>query len=206
MILYAATSNPGKLRDFAQASYPPFDIRPLPGLGSIPAPEEDQPTFAGNARLKAVYYSLRAPGALVLADDSGLEVDALALAPGVYSARFAERAGASPHGLPPDVANNHHLLQQLAPFFRAGRETCSARYCCVLVAARDGAPLAVAEGTVEGSILPAPRGTGGFGYDPLFYLPSLGCTMADLDAGTRLALSHRGHALRSLLPKLADCV
>src|SRR5208283_5337611 len=122
---------------------------------------------------KSVYYSRFAPGELVLADDSGLEVDALGGAPGVRSARFAADAGLvdSPDANDnTDVWNNMVLLQRLAAIPAASR---AARYRCVLVAARDGHPIHTAEGSVEGTILQAPRGTGGFGYDPLFYLAAL---------------------------------
>jgi XTP/dITP diphosphohydrolase len=138
----------------------------------------------------------------VLADDSGLEVDILNGAPGVRSARFAADSGLtdSPDANDnTDVWNNMVLLQRLAgvpPALRA------ARYRCVLVAARDGAPLHSAEGTVEGVILEAPRGTGGFGYDPLFYLPALELTMAELNLETKNPLSHRGRAFAALLPLL----
>jgi len=209
-ILYVASGNAGKLRDFAVAADRFADggsagwmLLPLPGLEAIAAPAEDASTFEGNAREKAIYYSRHAAGAVVIADDSGLEVDALGGAPGVYSARYAERAGALDGPL--DAANNRHLLAELA---RAGPADHSptqrrARYRCVLAAARDGVCLVTAEGSVEGLIRPAPRGEGGFGYDPLFYLPALDRTMAELDAATRLGLSHRGAALRALLPELA---
>ena len=152
--------------------------------------------------LKAEYYSRFAPGQLVLADDSGLEVDALGGAPGVRSARFAADSGLvdSPDANDnSDVWNNIVLLQRLATIGAAER---TARYRCVLVAARDGEALDSAEGSVEGLILEAPRGTGGFGYDPLFYLPALERTMAEVDLETKLGLSHRGRAIASLLPKL----
>ena len=171
-------------------------IEPLPALATIPAPEEDGDTFAANATLKAVYYSRFAPGELVLADDSGLEVDALDGAPGVRSARFAADSGLvdSPDANDnTDVWNNMVLLQRLAGMPTAQR---TARYRCVLVAARDGQPSHTAEGAVEGLILEAPRGTGGFGYDPLFYLPELDRTMAEIDLETKLTLSHRGRAIR----------
>ncbi len=203
--IYVATSNPGKLRDFAlaAASDARVCLAPLPGLAAIPPPPEDEPTFEGNARAKAIYYSFHAPGELVLADDSGLEVDALHGAPGVRSARYAEDSGFQEGGAT-DARNNACLLHALTGI--AGRR---GRYRCVLAAARDGQVVHIAEGTVEGEILAAPRGTGGFGYDPLFYLPSLQQTMAELDAPTRLSLSHRGAALRTLLqtfPSLVDDV
>ncbi|MGD0893766.1 MAG: non-canonical purine NTP pyrophosphatase [Terracidiphilus sp.] len=202
--LYAATTSQGKLRDFRTAAHAySLAIDPLPALATIPAPEENGATFTANATLKAVYYSRFAPGSLVLADDSGLEVDALNGAPGVRSARFAADSGLvdSPDANDnTDVWNNMILLQRLADVPAANR---TARYRCVLVAAQDGEPLHTAEGTVEGLILDAPRGTGGFGYDPLFYLPDLDRTMAELDLETKLSLSHRGQAFAALLPLLA---
>jgi XTP/dITP diphosphohydrolase len=202
--LFAATTSQGKLRDFRTAGVTySVAIDPLPGLRSIEAPEENGATFAENATLKAVYYSRSFPGELVVADDSGLEVDALNGAPGVRSARFAADAGVVDSPDAPsdntDVWNNMVLLQQLAGVSAAQR---CARYHCVLVAARDGVPVQTAHGTVEGVILEAPRGTGGFGYDPLFYLPELDRTMAELDLETKLSLSHRGRAVRALLDQL----
>jgi XTP/dITP diphosphohydrolase len=201
--LYAATTSQGKLRDFRVAAQAhAISIEPLPRLKSIRAPEEDGATFEANATLKAVYYSRYAPGDLVLADDSGLEVDALHGEPGVRSARLAADTGLvdSPDANDnTDVWNNMVLLQRLAGV-PAERRT--ARYRCVLVIAQDGQLLHSAEGAVEGLILDAPRGTGGFGYDPLFYLPALDRTMAEIDPETKLSLSHRGRALRALLDKL----
>jgi XTP/dITP diphosphohydrolase len=201
--LYAATTNQGKLNDFrAAAQAHALTIDPLPRLKSIPAPEEDGASFAANATLKAVYYSRFAPGELVVADDSGLEVDSLDGAPGVRSARFAADAGIvdSPDANDnTDVWNNLVLLQRLAGIPLDRR---TARYRCVLVAARDGVALYTALGAVEGLILEAPRGTGGFGYDPLFLLPELDRTMAELDLATKHLLSHRGRAFAALLPML----
>ncbi len=201
--LYAATTSQGKLRDFRTAAEAHgLTIEPLPGLEKIPAPEEDGLTFAENATLKAVYYSRFAPGEWVLADDSGLEVDALDGAPGVRSARFAADAGvvdSSGANDNTDVWNNLELLLRLAGVPPAKR---TARYRCVLAAARDGVALHTAEGAVEGLILESPRGTGGFGYDPLFYLPALGLTMAELDLETKHTLSHRGRAIAAMLAML----
>ena len=201
--LYAATTSQGKLRDFRTAAQAHgFDLDPLPGLAAIPAPEEDGVTFAANAALKAIYYSRFAPGELVQADDSGLEVDALNGAPGVRSARFAADSGLvdSPDANDnTDVWNNMILLQRLANVPPAQR---TARYRCVLVAARDGETVHTAEGTVDGLILEAPRGTGGFGYDPLFFLPALDRTMAEIDLETKLSISHRGRAIEALLKNL----
>ena len=202
--LFAATTSQGKLRDFRTAAQAHgFELDPLPALATIPAPEEDGTTFAANATLKAVYYSRFAPGCLVVADDSGLEVDALNGAPGVRSARFAADSGLvdSPDANDnTDVWNNMLLLQRLAGVPEDQR---TARYRCVLVAARNGEALHKAEGAVEGIILDAPRGTGGFVYDPLFYLPSLDRSMAEIDLETKLSLSHRGRAIVALLPMLA---
>jgi XTP/dITP diphosphohydrolase len=201
--LYAATSSQGKLRDFRTAAATwSVAIDPLPGLATIPAPEESGATFADNATLKAIYYSRFAPGELVIADDSGLEVDALNGEPGVRSARFASDAGLidSPDANDnTDVWNNMILLQRMAGVAAPQR---TARYHCVLVAARDGQPIHTAHGTVEGMILDAPRGTGGFGYDPLFYLPSVDQTMAEISLETKISLSHRGRALEKLLSLL----
>jgi XTP/dITP diphosphohydrolase len=206
MRLYVATTNPGKLRDFAHAAAghllggKPIEIEPLPGLAGIVAPPEDEPTFEANARAKAVYYSRSAPGLLVLADDSGLEVDALGGQPGVRSARFAEDAGYGVNsGTTIDERNNALLVSQIGQL-QEGRTT--ARYRCVLALAREGEVVATADGAVEGSIVTSPRGEHGFGYDPIFYLPELGKTMAELDPATRLGLSHRGRALRKLLEGL----
>jgi XTP/dITP diphosphohydrolase len=200
---YAATTSQGKLRDFRTAARTfSVAIDPLPGIKSISPPEEDGATFEANAVLKALYYSRTAPGAMVLADDSGLEVDALGGEPGVRSARFASDAGLidSPDANDnTDVWNNMVLLQRMATVPPAQR---IARYHCVLAVAREGILCHTADGRVEGVILDAPRGTGGFGYDPLFYLPELGKTMAEIDLDTKLSLSHRGRALTALIERM----
>src|SRR5580700_6344980 len=162
--LYAATTSDGKLRDFrAAAQAHSIEFLPLPKLDSIPAPEEDGATFQDNAIIKAVYYSRFATGELVMADDAGLEVDALNGAPGVRSARFAADTGLvdSPDANDnTDVWNNIVLIQRLAEIPDPLR---TARYQCTLVVARDGEVVHVVDGTVEGAILDAPRGNGGFG-------------------------------------------
>ena len=204
LCLYAATTSQGKLSDFRTAALAhSIAINPLSGIATIPVPEENGADFAANATLKAVYYSRFAPGELVLADDSGLEVDALGGAPGVRSARFAADSGMidSPDANNNnDVWNNIVLLQRLEGVPLDQR---TARYRCVLVAARDGQALHTVEGAVEGLILDASRGAGGFGYDPLFYLPTLDRTMAEVDLETKLSLSHRGRAIAALLPMLS---
>ena len=197
MNLYAATANAGKLRDFAAGAQAySCDLAPLPNLSKIPPPPEEGETFAANARAKALYYAAQAPGLTVIADDSGLEVDALNGAPGVRSARFAADAGISPVS---DSDNNEYLLQRLTDIAPEHR---TARYKCSLAAATYDRIIAASEGTVEGIILSAPQGTGGFGYDPLFFLPQLNKTMAEIDLETKLWLSHRGAALRNLLATL----
>jgi XTP/dITP diphosphohydrolase len=196
--LYVATSNPGKLRDFAAAAdLYGFAIAPLPCLERIPPPPENEATFEANAREKALYYSRLAPGYDVVADDSGLEVDALNGDPGVRSARYAADNGFSATR-DPDQDNNLLLLQKLAE-----SQARTARYRCVLALARDGECLLAAEGAVEGRIATQPHGDGGFGYDPLFYLPELDKTMAEIDLATKATLSHRGRALQALLKKLS---
>ena len=204
MTIYVATTNPGKLRDFAAAADPRITLLPLPGLKEIDAPAEDEPTFEGNARIKAIYYSQRMPGEVVMADDSGLEVDALDGAPGVRSARYADDEGFAPEApLSPDERNNLCLLHALEAVPQDQRQ---GRYHCVLAASRDGQILAIGSGTVEGSVLTTPRGTEGFGYDPLFLIPEFGKTMAELDTKTKLTISHRGRAFTALTESLAKVV
>lgn len=198
LTLYAATTNPGKLRDFGVAAEAGgIAVEPLPNLATIPAPEEDQSTFVGNASLKAAYYSRFTDG-YVLADDSGLEVDALDGEPGVRSARYAQDLGFdSPDARTTDERNNLCLLARME-----GITERSARYRCVLALALKGEVLLTAEGSVEGEILTAPRGSGGFGYDPLFFLHELNRTMAEISLDEKHTLSHRGRAFRALLPRL----
>ncbi len=204
--LFAATTNPGKLREFAQAAAPVHvRVLPLPGLGALQEPVEDAPTFAGNADLKAIAYSNARPGLLVLADDSGLEVDALGGRPGILSARFADSLDFEPHaGLPKDTRNNRCLLSLLHNLERQAEAPVdrSARFVCALSLARDGEILLRAGGTVDGEILDIPRGGNGFGYDPLFFLRSRGLTLAELSPEEKWAVSHRGNAFRSLLYRL----
>jgi XTP/dITP diphosphohydrolase len=197
-----ATSNPGKLRDFAGAATAQgIEIAAIPHLASLPPVVEDGLTFAENARKKAEQYSVHAPGEIVVADDSGLEVDALNLAPGVHSARYA---APDLHGLEPheagantgDAANNARLLRELKNVPAAKR---TGRFVCVLAAARDGKTLATFRGTAEGIILDAPRGSNGFGYDPLFYFPQIHKTFAELSAQEKARYSHRGAAFRTFL-------
>ena len=205
LLLHVATTNPGKLRDFEVAAKPHAHevafVR-LPGMEMIEPPPEDGATFEENARSKAIEYSRHAPGSIVLADDSGLEVDALHGAPGVRSARYAADEGfhPEPYDRTDDDMRNNALLLENMRGVQPSRRT--ARYRCVLAAARDGECIAVAHGTVEGTILETPRGSGGFGYDPLFYVPELHQTMAEISLEEKYKISHRGHALRRLLTQL----
>ncbi len=200
MRLYVATTNAGKVRDFAYAAgQSGVELEPLPGLAEMPVPVEDGTTFEANARLKAVVYSKYAPGVWVLADDSGLEVDALEGRPGVRSARLAEDVGSLDAVAGVDASNNAALLLET---LEATDRRC--RYRCALALARDGVVRHVAFGALEGELLTDPEGEGGFGYDPLFFVPELGCTMAQVTQEQRLEFSHRGRALRELMSALPN--
>ena len=194
MRIVFATSNPHKVRE-AREILVPLGIT-LADLGELARdlaePIEDGETFEANAQLKARYYAGHL-GLVCLAEDSGLEVDALGGAPGVYSARYAEIDGTRDER---DRANNEKLLAALGgvPSERRG-----ARFVCTLaVADPAGNILAEARGTYPGVIAFEPRGTHGFGYDPLLYLPDRGCTSAELPEAEKNARSHRGQALREL--------
>ncbi len=197
-----ATSNPGKLRDFSGAALRHgVAVAGVPDFSSLPTVVEDGLTFEANARKKAEAYSRYVPGEIVLADDSGLEIDALSGAPGVHSARYAapDLHNKEPHEADAntdDEANNARVLRELTNISPARR---TARFVCVLAAARDGRTLATFRGTAEGIILDAPRGTNGFGYDPLFYFPQIGKTFAELTAEEKSKYSHRGAAFRAFL-------
>jgi XTP/dITP diphosphohydrolase len=197
--LYVATSNKGKLREFRKASESvPVVIEPLPKLHEIEPPAETGKTFTENARIKAEAYSRSLPAHLVFADDSGLEVTALNGEPGVYSARYAATDD-SPD--PSDEDNNYKLIYELSQRPDAER---TARFVCVIAIAKDGETLGTFTGSVEGEILQAPLGKGGFGYDPLFLIPALNKTMAELDEETKFAISHRGNAFRAMLRWLEE--
>jgi XTP/dITP diphosphohydrolase len=197
-----ATSNAGKLRDFAGAAAPlGIEVAVIPGFASLPNVVEDGLTFEDNARKKAEEYSRHAAGEIVLADDSGLEVDALNGAPGVHSARYAapDLLNVAPHLAnqnTDDDANNARVLRDLKGIPVEKR---TGRFVCVLAAARDGQTLATFRGTAEGIILDSPRGAGGFGYDPLFYFPQIQKTFAELSAEEKARYSHRGAAFREFL-------
>jgi XTP/dITP diphosphohydrolase len=187
--VYCATTNQGKIAEFRMAASAELRIEPLPGLRDIPACDETGSTFEENAIEKALYYGTHIDGWL-FAEDSGLEVDVLAGAPGVYSARFAGE-GAT------DAANNALLLERLA-----NADARTARYVCVIALVRSGELQDTFRGTVEGEILREPRGDNGFGYDPLFYYPPFGCSFGEVSREKKQTVSHRGAALRLLSDRL----
>lgn len=198
MRLECATGNPGKLREFRMAAgLAAVEIELLPGFKEIEPCVEDGATFEENAILKARYYGRHTPG-LLFADDSGLEVDALGGAPGVYSARYSlmHPPLAGPP-LPVDEANNRLLLENLR-----GVENRTARFVCAIALAEGGELRGVWRGAVEGNIVDGPRGHGGFGYDPLFYCPQVGCTFGEAGKDQKFAVSHRGQALRKMIAAL----
>ncbi|WP_321851642.1 RdgB/HAM1 family non-canonical purine NTP pyrophosphatase [Burkholderia diffusa] len=191
-----ASNNAGKLREFT-ALFSTVGIEIVP-QGDLAVPEAEEPfcTFIENALTKARHAS-RLTGLPAIADDSGLCVRALRGAPGVYSARYAQRAG----GDKGDAANNAYLVEQLR-----GVDDRRAYYCCVLALVRhadDPEPL-FAEGRWAGEIVDTPRGEHGFGYDPYFHLPSLGATAAELEPAVKNTHSHRALALKALLARLAE--
>jgi XTP/dITP diphosphohydrolase len=192
MRLLLATTNQGKVRELRQIlSGADWELVDLRSSRQISAPEETGRTFQANACLKASYYAVGL-NTWTVADDSGLAVDALGGKPGVHSARWAEMHNHG-HG---DANNNSLLLKQLENVPDTGR---TARFiCCVALSDPSGKILLTASGWVEGRILHSPRGDGGFGYDPLFLIDSLGRTTAELPADEKNAISHRGKAMRRL--------
>jgi XTP/dITP diphosphohydrolase len=187
--LVLATTNAGKLREIRDVlTGLAVEVRALADFPSIAEPEETGRTFEENARAKALYYAA-ATGALVVAEDSGLEIDALDRAPGVYSARFgADEA--------PTYPEKFALIYRQLGERQAPEST--ARFACALALARPGEILFEARGTIEGHITSPPRGTGGFGYDPIFFYPPFDCTLAELPADRKSSVSHRGQAFRQL--------
>jgi XTP/dITP diphosphohydrolase len=191
--LFLASSNPGKLREYAElARGSGITIELLPRFDVFPSFEESAPTFAENSAGKALHYS-RFTGEAVLADDSGLVVPALRGAPGVHSARYAG-PGAS------DGDRVQKLLREMRGKMGAERR---ARFVCVTAVARAGRAIAVVSGLANGAITEAPRGDGGFGYDPVFLFEALGRTYAELTPGEKNAYSHRGKSFSKLLYMLA---
>jgi XTP/dITP diphosphohydrolase len=196
--LFLASSNPGKLAEYrALANSPafslPVELALLPDFDALPAFEENAPTLAENAAGKALHYS-RHGGGLVFADDSGLVVPALGGAPGVHSARYA---GAQ--------ATNSQRIEKLLGEMRGktGSER-AAYFVCAIALAAGGRAMAIVTDRVDGEILEAPRGSGGFGYDPVFYFPALEKTFAEIPAEEKNQRSHRGKAFRRLLAALTS--
>lgn len=190
--ILVATTNPGKIREIEgilqgvrTKSGQPVTLVSLRDFPAIVEPEETGATFAENSRLKARYYA-EATGIASVADDSGLEIDALDRAPGVHSARW--------HGTDYDVKFRkiYELLGSRAPL------DSTARFVCHVTLASPSAVLFEAEGVIEGRVAPQPRGTNGFGYDPIFFYPPFGCTLAELDLERKATVSHRGHAFNRL--------
>lgn len=195
--IFIATSNPGKIRDFAgAASTLGIEIAALPNFAALPLVVEDGATFETNARKKAEAYSRHAAGELVIADDSGLEVEALGGAPGVHSARYAADEPHAAETNTDDEANNAKLVREIR---RVPPEKRTGRFVCRIAAAREGKTLAVFEGKAEGVIIEQARGSNGFGYDPLFYFPRIGKTFAELTPQEKAKYSHRGAAFRAFL-------
>lgn len=200
--IYIATSNPGKLRELKEAAENlGVEVESLPGFSTITPAVEDGTTFKENALIKACYYSRIFPGKLVLAEDSGLSVDELHGAPGVYSARYAATLAAngqnpSFHANSDDQENNRALIAQLE---RLPALKHAGKYVCVIALAREGQTLATFDGEARGELITTPRGSGGFGYDPLFYFPALGKTFAELSLQEKRQHSHRGQAFRRFL-------
>jgi XTP/dITP diphosphohydrolase len=185
--LLVATTNEGKLREIRDLlAGLPLTLLTLRDCAPIDPPEETGATFADNARQKAVFYA-RATGLPTVAEDSGLEVDALGGVPGVHSARFGGESASYP--------------QKFALIYKAladgGASTSSARFVCALALATANTVVFESRGTVEGQIAPEPRGDGGFGYDPIFFYPPFGCTLAEAGA-QKSEVSHRGRAFREL--------
>jgi len=200
--LIVATRNPGKLREIGQVLADlPVGVGGLEAYAPVEEPAETGQTFAENAREKALYYA-RATGRWCLADDSGLEVRALGGAPGIRSARYAAESvdpGADRETI--DAANNAKLLAELARTAAADR---GARFVCHLALADPQGILIEASGTLEGQIATEPRGHNGFGYDPLFFLPEMQRTTAELTPDRKNAVSHRGKAVRAFAVLLKD--
>jgi XTP/dITP diphosphohydrolase len=185
-VLLLATTNPGKLREIhALLQGVPYDVRSLEGLPDIPAPEETGATFEANAVLKARYYA-QATGALAVADDSGIEIDAMDGRPGVLSARY------------PGATYEERFVNIWREMAASGRPERSARFVCAVALARPDAVLFETRGTVEGEILPEARGTEGFGYDPIFFSPELGKSLGEASLAEKQTVSHRGRAFTAL--------
>jgi len=196
--ILVATTNPGKVRELRALLGDLVQWKSLADLPGVEEVKEDGTTFAENARKKALGYA-RATGLWTLADDSGLVVDALDGAPGVNSARFS---GDKAKGADRHVVDRRNWEKLLCLLEGVPHEKRTARFVCCLCLASPREVLIETQGTVEGLITTAPAGTGGFGYDPVFLIPPLGRTVAQLHDDEKNALSHRGNAMRKLKPLL----
>ncbi len=182
--ILVATTNPGKIREIRGIlAGAPVELVTLADLPPIEEPEETGATFADNARLKALYYSA-ATGLPSVADDSGIEIDALDKAPGVHSARW--------HGF--DYAVKFRKIYELLA--EKGVATSPARFVAAVAFAESGRIVFESRGVVEGTIAPEPKGSNGFGYDPIFFYPPLDCTLAEVTGDAKAQVSHRGAAFR----------
>ena len=196
--LVVATTNAGKLREIrALLDGAPFRILSLADFRAVPAPEETGETFAENARAKAFYYAA-ATRELTVAEDSGLEIDALDGIPGVESARY----GGADAPYPEKFARIYNALRAKGATGSAARFVCAA--ALVMPSASGDRLLFETQGVIEGCIAPEPKGEGGFGYDPIFYYPPFGGTLAEAGGDRKAAVSHRGHAFRNLRRFLVD--
>ena len=196
--LFLASSNPGKLAEYralaaASAASFPVELALLTDFDALPAFGENAPTFAENAAGKALHYSRHRNG-LVFADDSGLVVPALGGAPGVHSARYAG----------PQATNSERIEKLLREMRGKTGPERVAYFVCAIALAERGRAVAIVTDRVDGEILEAPRGSGGFGYDPVFYFPALEKTFAELPAEEKNQHSHRGKAFRRLLAALSS--
>ena len=180
-----------EFRALAAAAHSDLDLELLPQYAALPEFPEAAPAFAENAAGKALYYSRACPD-MVFSDDSGLVVPALGGEPGVHSARYAG----------PDASNDQKIAKLLAALHGKKGAERSAYFVCVIAAAQVGRVIAIVSEKVDGEIAEAPRGSSGFGYDPIFYFPALGKTFAELSADEKNARSHRGKAFRRLLEAL----
>ena len=190
--LFLASGNPGKLREFqVLAAGHALDVQLLPGFADIPEFDENASTFAENAAGKALYYS-RPCREMVFADDSGLVVPALRGAPGVLSARYAG----------PGASNEERITKLLDELRNKTGAERAAYFVCVVAAAHEGRAVAIVSARVDGEILEAPLGAGGFGYDPVFFFPQLGKSFAELRPEEKNQFSHRGKAFRRLMEAL----
>ena len=189
--MLVASSNPGKLREYRALAEPAgaaVDLAFIPNFDSLPAFEEIWPTFAENAAGKALHYSRFAEG-IVIADDSGLVVPALGGAPGVYSARYAG----------PDASDADRIQKLLGELRGKKGEDRRARFVCVVAVAESGEMRGLFSASAEGILLEEPRGNDGFGYDPVFFFPTLGKTYAEISREEKNLFSHRGKAFRKAI-------